>query len=236
MNLQKLLDYQEVDKKMYALEMQITNSDENKNLKSLLNTKKECSEEIVKGGKEIEACNAAIAKYKKRYDEMNYEIEELIDVLDSFEEPREIDLYEKKLAMQQKELESIEREISKIARSLDGIEANCKATIAKVIKCNQLIKDNKDSLEKKKAAMMNEVKEVRAQLAAFAKEIPPAVYEKYVVIRKRNKMPVVVPYNKEGKACGGCGMDIDYNMMSKLETEKVIECPNCSRLIYYKNQ
>lgn len=232
MNLQDILNYQAVDKELFALEMQIKNSEEAKALYNYTMKKKECTEDLLKGIRDIDDAMVFVERFKDSYMKINNEIDELLEVLESFEERREVDLYEKKIAQYQKELESIEKELNKINRKILENETNCKNAINTILNCNKAIEDSKSKVEAMKNSLRDRVVEIKGRMQSLRKSIPEDILIKYEGIRKANKMPVLVEYDDKSKICKGCGMDVDCNVANKVSNGEFVDCPNCGRLLY----
>lgn len=63
-------------------------------------------------------------------------------------------------------------------------------------------------------------------------EVPRPVLERYEFIRRRLEHPVIVPV-REG-ICGGCRIAIPPQAFIELQSgQKILNCPNCQRLIYW---
>ena len=76
---------------------------------------------------------------------------------------------------------------------------------------------------------MRQLEEKRAQVQARARDIDPALLEKYNVIKKHCIPPVARLY---GDQCGGCNMSLPQVTLRKFKNDaKYIECENCGRLI-----
>lgn len=76
---------------------------------------------------------------------------------------------------------------------------------------------------------MKQLEVKRAAAAERAKDLDPALLEKYNVIKKHCIPPVAKLY---GDQCGGCNMSLPQVTLRKFKGDaKYIECENCGRLI-----
>ena len=76
---------------------------------------------------------------------------------------------------------------------------------------------------------MKQLEVKRAAAAERAKDLEPALLEKYNVIKKHCIPPVAKLY---GDQCGGCNMSLPQVTLRKFKGDaKYIECENCGRLI-----
>ena len=119
MELQKILDYQKVDLEIYNLENKLKGSDAAKAYAKASSLKKANTEDAQKCVRDAEEVTVLIERYRHSYDKIASEIVGIADVLDTFEEHKEIDMFEKKIEQYKKELQSIEREMTRLAKKLN---------------------------------------------------------------------------------------------------------------------
>lgn len=231
MNLEKILEYQRVDKQIYAMEVELKNTKAAKDYAKAMGLRKACADDLMKSLREAEEIAVLVDRFRQTYQKINEEMNGLDDVLDSFEELKEIDRYEKKIAQYQKELLNVEHELTKLTKKMDDCIKISKDSYIKVAKCEEIIKIAKTEMQKIKHGMQEKVNVFMRQLNELKADIPEEIIVKYNAIRK-NKMPVLVPCSDKFTACQGCGMDIPNNLSSELANKGIVECPNCGRLIY----
>lgn len=231
MNLEKILEYQRIDKQIYAMEVELKNTEAAKNYAKAMGLRKACTDDLMKSLRDSEEIAILVDRYRQTYQKINDEMNGLDDVLDSFEELKEIDKYEKKIAQYQKELLNVEHELTKLTKRMDDCIKISKDSFAKVAKCDDIIKNAKNEMQKIKQGMQEKVNVLMRKLNDLKLDIPKEIIDKYNAIRK-NKMPVLVPCSDKFTACQGCGMDIPNNLSSMLAKNEIVECPNCGRLIY----
>ena len=232
MELQEILDYQKVDLQIYKLENELKNSPAAKAYAVANSSKKANTEDAQKCVRDAEEVTILIERYRHSYDKIASEIVGIADVLDTFEEPKEIDMFEKKIEQYKKELQSIEREITKLSNRLDTCSAKGKSCLNAVILCNKEIATSKVEIERLKKEMQGKVVELMKSLAALKPQLTHEFLKKYKEIRNNHKMPVLVQFNVSKKSCQGCGMDLHSSLVSDLGIGKLIDCPNCDRIIY----
>ncbi|MDD6088464.1 MAG: C4-type zinc ribbon domain-containing protein [Desulfovibrionaceae bacterium] len=98
-------------------------------------------------------------------------------------------------------------------------------------------KAEKEVREESFQEMMRSSKERRTDLEqkreAVAEGIQPPVLNRYEFIRKRLSHPVIVPVTRS--ICSGCHISIPPQTYIELQgRKKILNCPNCQRLIYFK--
>ncbi len=232
MNLQKILSYQEIDKKVYACEMELKQSKTAQEYAKAMTMYKAKTEDMMKKIREAEEIAVLVERYKQTYKNIFEEINGLSDVLESFEELKEIDKYEKKIAQFQKELLNIERELTRLSKKMDECIEISKKSLEQLKQLEEIIMRSKFIMQKMKAEVEEKAKTHLLELKKLQAELPPNLIAKYNEIRKNKKMPVLVPASENYKACLGCGMDISSDLSIKLQGGQIVECPNCGRLIY----
>ncbi len=97
----------------------------------------------------------------------------------------------------------------------------------------------KEQLEEKQSGLATRLEEARFRRSEMekvrvvtGKEIPRPVLERYEFIRRRLAHPVIVPAT--AGICSGCCIAIPPQTFIELQGgHKIINCPNCQRLIYW---
>lgn len=230
MNLEKLLAYQEEDRKVWVLENKLRSSEEMKKMDENAKENARAKEELLSSSRRTDDLFHTVIRFNDEIKKIAAEIGDIVDTVDDFEELREIDLYEKKVNQLTKLIEANEREIRNITRELDEIEKNYKNLLKLALHTQNEYKKYKDSYDAKKKELSVEAKQCITSREKLAVEIDPNVLAQYKAIRSA-KMPVVVPLN--GKSCF-CGMELDMSALAKLDSEGIAHCPNCSRIVYKK--
>lgn len=234
MDLQKILEYQDIDKKVYACEMELKQSKAAQDYAKAMSVYKSRIEDMMKSIRDADEIAVLVDRYKQTYKSIFEEMNGLNEVYESFEELKEIDRYEKKIAQFQKELLNIERELTRLSKKMDECIEVSKKSLDDLKKLEDIIKVRKIEMQKIKTSIEEKAKTYLVELKKLQAEIPANIVTKYTEIRKNKKMPVLVPCSDNFKSCQGCGMDISQDLTIKLQNKQIVECPNCGRLIYNK--
>lgn len=106
---------------------------------------------------------------------------------------------------------------------------------------NEQYIDLKTQVEARKATLDEQLKSAKDRLAELDRErdessrsIPKPIFQRYEFIRQRLQHPVIVPL--ENYICPNCHIAIppqDFNEM--LRGEHIMSCPNCQRLIVWRD-
>lgn len=232
MDLQKLLKYQEIDKKIYDCEIKLKQSKPAQEYAKAMSLYKAKTDEMVKSVRDADDIAITVERYKQTYKKILERMSDLNDVFESFEELKEIDKYEKEIAQSQKDLLNIERDLTRLSKKMDECIDTSKNALEYLKRLEELIKIKRGEMQQIKTEIEVSAKKFMVELKKLQAEIPENVVGKYTEIRKNKKMPVLVPCSDDFKSCLGCGMDISSDLTFKLQGKQIVECPNCGRLIY----
>lgn len=127
------------------------------------------------------------------------------------------------------DLGDYEREMQRIQKDASSKEHQEKEIRMKFSKVKAEYDQQKVAYDVSYKEQMKQLEQKRAAAAEKAKEIEPALLEKYNVIKKHCIPPVAKLY---GDQCGGCNMSLPQVTLRKFKGDaKYIECENCGRLI-----
>lgn len=140
---------------------------------------------------------------------------------------REIDTLEKNSRLKEEEKLTLEEELDTQQRLLDALNEE-------ISKISEELQQKEDALDKIINRCESRIKELKEKRAEFAKQIPPPILSRYEFIRARLNNPVIVPV--EDSICTGCHISIPPQTYIELQKGlQILSCPNCQRLIYWKN-
>jgi len=140
---------------------------------------------------------------------------------------REIDTLEKNSRLKEEEKLTLEEELDTQQRLLDALNEE-------ISKISEELQQKEDALDKIIHRCKSRIEELKEKRAEFAKQIPPPILKRYEFIRARLSNPVIVPV--EDSICTGCHISIPPQTYIELQKGlQILSCPNCQRLIYWKN-
>ena len=228
--LQAILKYQEIDKKLYALERELAGCEERK---EYLKTKKF----LETAADKLDAFDAKAAQLKSAAVELTKKYLTTEDTLKDFAHLDELVAGGADIAFYKKNAMSIADQLKKIKADLAALTASINSTHEEYQKLKKQViatqKQYKEAYEKYsavKASKEGDRKAIEAELTAATAGISPAVMEKYKIKRKERIFPVVGKL--KDNRCPFCGMEPPLAARSKLTGGNVIECDNCHRIIY----
>ncbi|MBO4939604.1 MAG: hypothetical protein J6D30_01060 [Clostridia bacterium] len=230
--LQAILNYQEIDTKLYKLERELAACDERKEyvkFKKFLETAPE----------KLDALEAKALALKTEAVELSKKYVKLEETLKDFENLDELVTNGADISFYQKKAQSILEQLRKLKVDLNTLTENIKATDAEYQKLKKQVisaqKQYPEAAEKYKAVKSSkdaERKEIEAQLAKIEKDLDKALFETYQNKRKERIFPVVGEL--VGNRCPFCSMEPPLAARNKLTSGATIECDNCHRLIFSK--
>ena len=214
--LDKILAYQEVDKKLRDIELELAKSEERKKAHAAQTFLKSVNEQISALDKRAEELVAKYASLNSTYAKLEEEIKEY----DGLEVGDDLDqvVYIKKKA------QTLSSEIESLAAAIEAVAGEIKGVLKEFSRINNALKDSKK----------DEIDGIRKELAAIEKQIPEDVMEKYKQKRKDRIFPVLNKATELGKSgiyCA-CGKDLPDAQQRQLKGGEIVECESCHRLLY----
>lgn len=229
-NLQAILNYQEVDTKLYKIEREIAGCDERKEyvkVKKFLETAPE----------KLDSLDVKAASLKTQVEELVKKYEAAEETLKDFEHLDElveggadIAFYKKKAQTIVDKLKKLKADINALATAIKETDAEYQKLKKQVISAQKQYAEVSEKYKAVKASREGERKEIEAELAKIAKDVPEKMLEVYQTKRKEKIFPVVG--HLTGNRCPYCSMEPPIAARSKLTGGGVIECDNCHRIIF----
>lgn len=230
MNIAQLLDYQKLDRELFNIEKRLKDS-KNKALASeMYDNMKTAQEKSHKLEEKAGNILVEIEKIKNQYKIQEDKIGELTDKnIDglSKEEIEKFSAIKDKLSQN---LIILEKKLTALAENVNAILSEFNKTIKIFNSSKEQYSLSKSAFDKEAEGVEQEKKQIMQKLAIQAKNIDAKLMESYTKRRSENIFPVVVPLN--GNCCGGCHMELPYANISKLESDGILTCEHCHRLIY----
>lgn len=230
MELQAILNYQEIDKKLYALERELAGCEERK---EYIKAKKF----LESAADKLDAYDAKAAQLKseavgltKKYLAAEDTLKDFANLDELVEDGADISFYKKKALSISDQLKKIKAELSALTAAINSTHEEYQKLKKQVIAMQKQYKDAFEKYNVVKASKEGERKAIEAELAEARKGVSPEVMEKYRTKRKEKVFPVVGKLKND--RCPFCGMEPPLAARSKLTGGGVIECDNCRRIIY----
>ncbi len=226
----QILNYQEKEKELIAIEKELSGSEERKRVgraKSFLN---DVDVNIAPMDEKAEVLRGNFEKLSKKAVVLEKELTEYNNLLENTSGDDEVNYFLSKIDQLEEQIQQVEKDIAQINSDIKQLLVSFDDYRKKV----KQARDEFDVYKKKYDAMKLEKKPamdaIKAELAKLGEGIDKGLLEQYKKIRERKIFPAIVPLT--GENCGGCRMELSMNGQSELKTKKIIECEECGRLIY----
>ena len=227
--INKLLEYQEIDKKLRKIKREANGEsgnlqDLNASIKDAQNKileLEETSKDLLSSlNKLMEVEKKGIA-YVSKYERANF---------DSMTDAELAD-FEAKAIQTSKQLAELETRIS-------AHNAEVKRVVLDYKMYRKRILDAKEKREQLKtqapqAQQEPDIEGLKHKMAELEKQIEPNKMAKYKALKQDGVFPVLVPLAE--KRCGGCRVELSSTALDKLKNGGVYECEQCHRLIFADN-
>ncbi len=230
-NLQAILAYQEIDRKMFALEKEISDSAERK---AYIRLKK-----YLEGASEkLDALEAKAAGLKTEAVELTKNYLAAEETLKDFEHLDElvenggadIEFYKKKANSVLEKMRKIKADLASLEKRIKATDEEYKA-LKQEVKGKQ--KDYKEASEKFNAYKLSkepQKKEIEGELKAASAGVDEGTLAVYKTKRKEKLFPVIGQLYS-GR-CPFCSMEPPIAAKNKLSGGGTIECDHCHRVLY----
>ena len=232
-NLQAILEYQEIDKALFAMERELSSCEERKKYVTL--------KKFWDGAPEkLDSMEAKAAAFRAEADALIAKYEQVETTLHDFENLEELISDGADVSFYKKKAQSVFEQLKKVKAELGALTANIKSADEEyqklkkqVLSAKKQLVAAKDAYEAVKNARKDEREAIESKLSAIVGKIEPEVMAKYQTKRKEKVFPVFAELYGENR-CSCCSMDLPLAACSKLDGGAVIECDHCHRLIYKK--
>jgi len=139
---------------------------------------------------------------------------------------REIEELRKLYRDRELEIEKINGLAEQARTEMDG--ANSEREVLVGALANDTQASRLDSLER-------DVSVIREQRKELVKAVPPALYRRYELVRKRRGSAVAWTF--QGGTCSACHIQLAPMVFQRLRRgEDFDQCPSCQRILYYREQ
>ena len=228
--LQAILSYQEVDKKLYKLERELAGCDERKEyvkLKKFLETAPEKLDSLEAKATSLRAeADGLTAKYEQ--------LEETLKDFDNLDElvtgGADISFYQKKAQLKVDQIKKIKADLFTLLNTIKEVDAEYQKLKKQVISAQKQYAEASEKYKAVKASRADEKAAFEKELTVLAQAVPAELMQKYQMKRKEKLFPVVGELYSN--RCPFCSMEPPLAARSKLTGGGTIECDNCHRLIF----
>ncbi len=229
-----IVEYQEVDKNLKAIEDELNGSEEAKKYfvaRKFLSTVKESLESLESKAQTLtESYNAKVKEFEAQVESAK----EYEKAVESCENETELEYLKRKFSDACSKIASIEQAIESYSKEMSELYKE----YGKLGQQNRAMRAQYDEfapkLEELKNSKKEEVSSLKAKLKALEEKIDKALMERYQVRRKDKKFPIVfgLDLSKKMAYCPFCATSLSISFMEELGSHAIKECESCHRLIY----
>lgn len=233
MDIKKILEYQEKDKKVINLERELETSEDRKIFQNMQNVAKDAQARSASLDKNAEDVVRDYNNLKKAFEDN----QKLLDTL----ERKDLD------ALDEKGIQDLKELTNKIVSNLNYLEKKIMSqadTVKKILDEFDNTKkrygvakakhaEHKQKYEVERQKKEPEIHKLQQELASLEKGIDKELLSRYKSKRTDKFFPIFVPLR--GSSCGGCMMELSVAQIEKLKKNGILECENCRRYIYLDN-
>ena len=230
--LQAILNYQEIDKKLYKLERELAGCEERKEyvkVKKFLETAPEKLDSLEVKATSLKAEAAKLAQKYEQTEETLKEFEHLDELITG---GADIAFYKKKAQALVDQLKKLKADLAALTANIKATDEEYKKLKKQVLSAQKQYADANEKYKAVKAAREPEKKALETELAKLEKDVPADMLEVYRTKRKEKIFPVVG--EMIGMRCPFCSMEPPLAARNKLTGGATIECDNCHRIIFSK--
>ena len=228
--LQAILSYQEVDKKLYKLERELSGSEERKEYakyKKFLETAPE----------KLDSLEAKATSLRAEADGLTAKYEQLAETLKDFDNLDElvnggadVAFYQRKAQLKVDQIKKMKADLVNLLKSIQEVDAEYQKLKKQVIAAQKQYAEASEKYKALKESRAAERKELETKLSVLAKEVSSELMQKYQTKRKEKIFPIVVEL--ASNRCPCCSMEPPLAALNKLTGGAFMECDNCHRVIF----
>lgn len=234
--MNKMIEYQEIDSKLRAIEMELRGSEERKRAKAAQAFLGKVDEVAARLDKRASDLNGQYNDINNVYQQRLKEVKEFTGVADGLEEHKEVEYIVKKVEKTMNEIRRLEIELAELSKDIEATLTEFSDLKKKVKLAKDDFTENRAKYEAKKAERQPEMDKLKLELTMFEKNVDRNLLAKYKKKREEKIFPVFVPavpgLKKGEQRCGGCQMLLSLAAGDELNSKKLIECEECKRYIY----
>lgn len=229
--IDKVLAYQEEDRKLFEIEKELNGSDARKKGIEAQRFLRSVSETLAGlEAKSQELC-AAYESAISSLDNLKDDNAEFSEIAEKVSDEKELAYLKGKASELVKSLNDLAFKAQRIKQEMNELAVNYGKLKKETVAYQAVFKKAGEEYSALKEQAAPKRKEIEKNLEKLEKDIPAEIMQKYKEKRKDKHFPIV--YRINDKHCSACGTELSMAQLYKLEKEdELIECENCRRLIF----
>lgn len=230
-NVQAILKYQEADKKLYAIERELSQSPERKEYAKAKKFLMGASERLDLLDGKAKQCMAQATELVKSYQGAEEQLSEFSHVDELVESGADVSFYKKNAAALMDKLKKIKTALSALTKEIEATDDEFQKLKKQVKAMQKQFAEAQEKYNALKESKDGEVKQIKAELKKLSADVDEAFMTKYEAKRKEKIFPVVGKILSDGR-CPFCSMELSLAAADKLKGGGVSECDDCHRILY----
>lgn len=229
--LKAILNYQEIDRKMFQLERELAGSAERKKYAKLKKYMEAASEKLDALDTKAESLKRELAALEEKYAVTEAALVEF-DHMEELVSDGGADLafYKKKALMHLDRMKKLKADLVALEEAIKATDKEFRELKADVIAKQAEYKAAREEYNALKESKEGEKNAIEAELSKAAAGIDADVIARYKTKRKEKIFPVYAQLFSGRCSC--CSMEPPIAAQNKLSGGATIECDNCHRILY----
>lgn len=227
--LQALLQYQEIDRKLFKLENDLAKSESYQKYAKLRKFLKAAPEKLDALEAKAAALKAEAASLAKMYQQVEVTLADFENLEELIGGGADVTFYKKKVQSVIEKLKKLKADVNALTASIQATDEEYQALKKKVKAAQKQYEPAEEEYKSAKSAVEGEHKAYKTQLEEEAKKVDEAVLKRYLTKRKEGT-PFPIVAELVGGRCPVCGMEPPIAAQGKLAAG--IECDSCHRIIF----
>lgn len=231
--INKLLEYQVQDEKLWKIESTLSQSEERKKMSS--------AKKYIMGVEEnVNKLDDKALDLKLSYDKLILEQQkvkeqqaELTEMLSSVNDDSEANFLIKKAEEIIGKIKTLSTEIDRVASEIKVVVAEYSKIKKTTVAAQTQYNENREKYKEIEAKFKAERESAEKELELLKKQVAPELLERYLKKRANKIFPIV--YAVKGKNCSYCRMELSMADLNKLKNSEIIDCEQCGRMLYLEN-
>ena len=229
--LKAILQYQEIDRKLFQLERELAGSVERKKYAKLKKFMEVASEKLDMLDAKAESLKLELAALEEKYAITEAALVEFDHMEELVEEGgADIAFYKKKAQMHLDRMKKLKADLAALEETIKAVDKEYRDLKAEVISKQGEYKAAKEEYAALKESKEGEKAAIDAELAKASKGINAEILTRYKTKRKEKIFPVYAQLFSGRCSC--CSMEPPLAAQNKLSGGATIECDNCHRILY----
>ncbi len=230
--LQAILKYQEVDKKLYAIERELSSSETRKEYVKIKKFLEAAPEKLEALDVKAKSLRAEVENLEGKYAKLEETLKEFDGVEELISGGADVSFYKKKAQTAADKMKKLKADLNALFTNVKETDEEYQKLKKQVLSLGKKWEEVSKAYKELKAQKDVEKKPFEEELSTLAADIPTAMLEIYKTKRKEKIFPVVGQI--VGGRCPYCSMELPIAARSKLSGGGWIECENhiCNRVLF----